>query len=63
MDDKSGLKQTEQKEFMMFKKIIPMLMAWGIPFWIAGMIQAPITLIEAFAIYQLYTGNQMGGMV
>lgn len=42
--------------------ILPILLAFGVPEWIAIIIQAPIWLVEIIGLYQLYTGHQMIGM-
>ena len=33
------------------------LISYGVPPWIAGIIQAPIWVVELFGVYQLVTGN------
>ena len=39
--------------------ILPMLLAFGCPAWLAGIIQAPIWLIYIAGIYQMVTGNRV----
>jgi hypothetical protein len=48
--------------FLMLLTIVPTLMAYGIPLAIAMMIQGPIWLVEAWGIYQFYTGYATQGM-
>ena len=42
--------------------ILPLMVQYGIPANYAMMIQAPVWIVEAFGIYQLITGYNMGGM-
>ena len=42
--------------------ILPLMMGFGVPLVIAMMFQAPVWIVEAFGIYQLITGYNMGGM-
>jgi hypothetical protein len=37
--------------------VIPFLMAWGIPFAFALMIQTPIWLVMAWGFYEMWTGH------
>ena len=39
--------------------IIPLGMAWGIPFWIMGIFQAPLWWIEVTGVYSWWTGKQV----
>lgn len=48
--------------FMMLITIVPSLLAYGIPLPIAMMIQGPVWLVEAWGIYQFYTGYATQGM-
>ena len=42
--------------------VLPLMVSFGVPVTIAIMFQAPIWIVEAFGIYQLVTGYNMGGM-
>ena len=42
--------------------ILPLMLQFGVPVAIALMFQSPIWIVEAFGIYQLITGYNMGGM-
>jgi hypothetical protein len=42
--------------------VLPLMVGFGVPIVIATMFQGPIWIVEAFGIYQLITGYNMGGM-
>lgn len=42
--------------FLAVLSIIPMLMQYGVPAIAAAMVQAPVWLVEAWGLYQFYTG-------
>jgi len=42
--------------------VLPLMVGFGVPITIATMFQGPIWIVEAFGIYQLITGYNMGGM-
>lgn len=37
--------------------VLPMLLAFGVPMWLALMIQTPIWLILAWGVYEMWTGH------
>lgn len=41
--------------------VLPLLISFGVPEYIAVVIQSPIWIVEIFGLYQLYTGHQTLG--
>lgn len=39
--------------------IIPLMLSFGVPLWIAAMIQSPIWFVSAVGVYQFVTGNRV----
>jgi len=39
--------------------IIPLLLSWGCPLWIAGIIQGPIWVVCLYGVFGTITGNRL----
>jgi hypothetical protein len=36
--------------------VVPLMLSWGVPLYIALMFQGPLWIVEAFGVYQILTG-------
>jgi len=41
--------------------IIPLMMSWGVPLWVATIFQTPIWIVEVAGIYRMVTGIDIEG--
>lgn len=39
--------------------IIPLLLAWGCPLWVAGMVQGPIWIVSLYGVFTTITGTRL----
>ena len=48
--------------FVALLTILPILLAFKMPVWLALMFQGPVWLVEIWGLYEFYTGHQTIGM-